>query len=84
MKTDVSVPHSPIEKTTSLADCLISTQSSEDIELPPSCHPLPCFNSFAFRSSEIKYLLSELDEYGGIDPNSLFPLILKTKWPISS
>jgi len=77
MKPDGSVTYSPFEKATLLADCFISKQSLEDIELPPSCHPLPCFNSFAFRSSEIKYLLSELDEYGGVDPNGLFPLILK-------
>ena len=77
MKPDGSVTYSPIEKAVMLADCFNSKQSSEDIELPHSCHPFPHFKSFAFRSSEIGYLLSELDEYGGTDPNGLIPLLFK-------
>ena len=45
--------------------------------MPLTCHPLPSFNSFAFRSSEIKHLLSNLDEDGGTDPNGYFILLLK-------
>ena len=67
----------PLDKATILADSFNSKQSREEIQLPHSCHPLPTFNSFAFRSSEIKCLLSDLDAYGGTDPNGLFPLIFK-------
>ena len=31
----------------------------------------------AFRSSELKFLLDDLDSYGGMDPNGLFPLFFK-------
>ena len=77
IKQDGSITYQPLDKACILADSFNSKQSREDIELPPSCHPLPAFNSFAFKSSEIRYLLSNLDEYGGTDPNGLFPLILK-------
>ena len=33
--------------------------------------------SFAFRSSEVRRLLLELDPYGGSDPLGIFPLFLK-------
>ena len=77
VKPDGSVTYKPLDKACILADSFNSKQNREDIQLPLSCHPLPSFNSFAFRSSEIRYLLSNLDEYGGTDPNGLFPLLLK-------
>ena len=33
--------------------------------------------TFAFRSSEVKRLLLDLDPYGGTDPLGMFPLFLK-------
>ena len=77
LKSDGSVTYQPLEKACIFAESFASKQSREEIQLPFSCHPQPSFNSFAFRSSELKYLLSNLDEYGGTDPNGLFPLLLK-------
>ena len=77
LKSDGSITFYPLDKANILADSFNSKQSREDIQLPQSCHPFPSFNTFAFRSAEIKFLLSNLDEYGGTDPNGLFPLILK-------
>ena len=77
LKSDGSVIYSPVEKANLLADSFNSKQNRDDIELPLTCHPMPCFTSFAFRSSEIQNLLSDLDEYGGTDPNGFFPLLFK-------
>ena len=77
LKPDGSITYHPLDKATILAESFNSKQSREEIQLPLGCHPLPAFNTFAFRSSEIKFLLSNLDTYGGTDPNGLFPLILK-------
>ena len=32
---------------------------------------------FAFRSSEVRHLLLDLDPYGGTDPLGMFPVFLK-------
>ena len=74
IKPDGSITYKPLDKACLLADSFHSKQSREAIELPPTCHPLPAFNSFAFKSSEIRYLLSNLDEHGGTDPNWPVPL----------
>ena len=42
-----------------------------------TCHPSPSLITFAFRSSEVKRLLLDLDPYGGTDPLGTFPLFLK-------
>ena len=52
-------------------------QSDQDISLPSSCFPNPEFTYFAFKSSELKYYLNNLDSFGGTDPNDLFPLFFK-------
>ena len=45
------------------------------------CHSLVihllAFTTFAFRLSEVRRLLLDLDPYGGPDPLGLFPLFLK-------
>ena len=41
--------------------------------MPPS----PSLTTFAFRSSEVRHLLLDLDPYGGTDPLGMFPLFLK-------
>ena len=45
--------------------------------MPLTCHPSPSFTTFAFRSSEVRRLLVDLDPYGGTDPLGMFPLFLK-------
>ena len=52
-------------------------QSRESVELPLTCHPSSSLTSFAFRSSEVRRILLDLDPYGGSDPLGMFPLFLK-------
>ena len=54
-----------------------SKQSREAVDLPLTCHPSPSFTPFAFRSSEMRRLLLDLDPYGGTDTLGMFPLFLK-------
>ena len=60
-----------------LSDNFDSKQSREAVDLPRTCHPSPSFTTFAFRSSEVRCLLLDLDPYGGIDPVGMIPLFLK-------
>ena len=39
-----------------------------------TCFPKPKFTYFAFKSSEIKYHLKDLNPHGGLDPHDNFPL----------
>ena len=52
-------------------------QSRDPVDLPSTCHPSPSLTTFVFRSREVKYLLLDLDSYGGTDPLGMFPLFLK-------
>ena len=45
--------------------------------IPAGCHPEPKLTSIAFRSSELKKILANLDAHGGVDPNGLFPSFFK-------
>ena len=38
-----------------------------------SCFPELKLNNFALRSSELKKLLLDLDSFGAVDPNDIFP-----------
>ena len=49
----------------------------EAVDLPLTCHLSPSLTTFAFRSSEVRGLLLDLDPYGGTDPLGMFPLFLK-------
>ena len=60
-----------------LLDHFDSKQSREAVDLPLTCHPSYSFTTFAFRSSEVKRLLLDLDPYSGTDPLGMFPLLLK-------
>ena len=60
-----------------LSDHFDSKQSREAVDLPLTCHPSPSLTTFAFRSSEVRHLLLNLDPYGGTDPLGMFPLFLK-------
>ena len=51
-----------------LADHFDSKQSRESVNLQVTCHPSPSLITFAFRSSEVKRLLLDLDPYGGTGP----------------
>ena len=52
-------------------------QSRESVDLPLTCHLSPRLTSFAFRSSEVRRLLLDLDPYRGSDPLGMFPLFRK-------
>ena len=56
-----------------LSDHFNGKQSMKYFDLPLTCHPSPRLTSFAFRSSEVRRLLLNLDPYGGSDPLSMFP-----------
>ena len=68
-----------------MSDHFDSKKSREAVDLPLTCHPSPSFTTFAFRSSEVRRLLLDLDPYGGTDPLGMFPLVLIRKllmlWP---
>ena len=55
-----------------------SKQSREAVDLPLTCHPSSSLTTFAFRPSEMRHLLLDLDPYGGTDPLGMFPLFLKS------
>ena len=60
-----------------LSDHFDSKQSRETADLPLTCHPSPSLTTSAFRSSEVRRLLLDLDPYGGTDPLGMFPIFLK-------
>ena len=60
-----------------LSDHFDSKQSMEAVDLPFTCHPSPSLSIFAFRSSEVRRLLLDLDPYGTTDILGMFPLFLK-------
>lgn len=67
----------PLEKAELLSRHFDGKQSRVSLDLPATCHPAPEFRSFAFRSSEVFKLLSDLDSAGGVDPTGAFPLFFK-------
>jgi hypothetical protein len=54
-----------------------SKQCRLGIQLPSTCHPEGKMSSFAFRSGEVRRLLSGLDAYGGTAPAGLFHFFYK-------
>ena len=67
-----------------LSDYFDSKQSREAVDLPLTCHPSPSLTIFAFRSSDVRRLLLDLDPYGGTDPLGMFPFFLRELqmlWP---
>ena len=57
-----------VGKANLLSDHFDSKQPREAVDLPLTCHQSPSLTTFAFRSSEVRRLLSDLDPYGGTDP----------------
>ena len=60
-----------------LSDRFDSKQSREAVDQLLTCHPSPSLTTFAFRLSEVRHLLLDLDPYGDTDPLGMFPLFLK-------
>ena len=60
-----------------ISDHFYGKQSRESVDLPLTCQLSPSLTSFAFRSSQVRCLLLDLDPYGGSDPMAMFPLFLK-------
>ena len=60
-----------------LSDYFDDKQSWEFVDLPLTCLPSPRLTTFAFRSSEVRRLLLDLDHYEGSDTLGMFPLFLK-------
>ena len=54
-----------------LSDHFDSKQSRKAVDLPLTCHPSPSLPTFAFRSSDVRRLLLDLDPYGGTDQLSV-------------
>ena len=74
LKPDGSLTHCPKDKANLLANVFESKQSGEVVNLPQSCVPEAKLTTIAFRSSEIKQLMLNLDPYGGLGPDGIFPL----------
>ena len=67
-----------------LSDHFDSKQSREFVDLPLTFHPSPSLTSFAFRSSEVRRLLLDLDPYGGLTHWECFLFFLRELlmfWP---
>ena len=59
------------------ADHFDSKQSRDSVDLRITCHPYHSHTTVAFRSSEVRRLLLDLDLCGGSDPLGMFPFFLK-------
>ena len=60
-----------------LSDHFDSRQYREAVDPPLIFHPSPSLTTIAFRSSEVRRHLIDLDPYGGTDPFGMFSLFLK-------
>ena len=69
-----------------MSDHFDSKPSREADDLPLTCHRSQSHTTFAFRSSEVRRLLLDLDPYGGTDPFGMFLFFLREQlilWPPS-
>ena len=62
------VTNDPLAKAEVLSTSFLRKQSGQVLPLLSTCFPLPKSNFFAFRSSEVKYYLNDLDSSGSSDP----------------
>ena len=56
-----------------ISDQFDGKQSRESVDLPLTCRPSPRLTNSAFRPSEVRRLLLDLDSYGSSDPLGMFP-----------
>ena len=77
LEPDGSMSFEPLRKATLLSNTFISKQRDQELMLPLTCFPSPKLNSVAFKSTELKNYLLDLDSYGGTDPDGFFPLFFK-------
>ena len=56
-----------VDKADLLSDHFDSKQSRKAVDLSLTCHSSPSLTTFAFRSSEVRRLLLDLNPYGGTD-----------------
>ena len=63
-----------------LSDHFDGKQSRESVDLPLTCHPSPSLTAVAFRSSEVRRLSLNLDNYGGSHPLGMFSLFPKENY----
>ena len=59
-----------------LSDHFDGKQTRESADLSLTCHPSPKLTTFAFRSSEFRNLLFDLEPNEGTDPLGMFPVFL--------
>ena len=76
-KENGAVSFDPSVKAEVFSSVFQQKQSAQVLQLPATCFPQPKLSYFAFKSSEVKFYLNDLDSSGGSDPNGLFPLFLK-------
>lgn len=74
---DGSMSFEPLKKANLLSDTFLNKQRAQELSLPLTCFPSPKLVSVAFKSTELKNYLLELDTYGGTDPDGFFPLFFK-------
>ena len=68
-----------VSKADLLSDHFDSIQCSEAVDLLLTCHQSLSLTTFAFRSSEVRRLLLDLDPYGGTDPLSMYVSLIQYK-----
>ena len=76
-RSDGSICHDSVEKANILAQVFDGKQSTDEVNLPSSCFPKVLLRSCAFRSTELRTYLDDLDSYGGVDPQGFLPVFFK-------
>ena len=64
----------PAGKATLLINFFEGKQSRDIANRPASCHHRAKLRTFAFKSRDVRRLLSEHDPYGGVDPLEFLPI----------
>ena len=76
-ESDGSMSFEPLKKANLLSDSFINKQRDQELLLPLTCFPSAKLSTVAFKSSELRTYLLDLDTYGGTDPDGFFPLFFK-------
>ena len=67
------VTYEPSKKAEVFTTVFQNKQSDQNLNLPQTCFSKPKFTYFAFKLSEMKYYLKDLNSNGGLNPHSIFP-----------